>query len=90
MVIVKEAFRVLLTVTFTMNVPAIPLAVSVDAVARPLVFVSMGADEANEPLAPFVPAVTVNVTLTPLTGLPAVSLTRICKAVGKAVLIFVL
>jgi hypothetical protein len=69
----------------TLNAPGWEFATSVGAVAMPLAFVVAVAvdDPLNAPPGPEVGA--VNVTMTPLTGLPAASSTVACKAVAKAV-----
>jgi hypothetical protein len=69
--------------------PAVLFAVNVGAVATPLalvVTVAVPLPPANVPLAPFVAAVTVNVTETPLTPFPPLSATVACKE-ANAVLI---
>ena len=68
-----------------------PLAVNVDVVAIPLEFVvALRVAElfANVPLAPLPGA--VNVTVTPLTGLPPASFTVACSAVANAALMVAL
>ena len=68
--------------------PVVPLAVNVGAIATPDAFVvamAVRAPPVNVPLAPVLGA--VNVTVTPLTGLPPASFTVACSAVAKAVLI---
>jgi len=65
--------------------PTIAFAVNVEAVAIPLVFVlsvSLLVPLLKAPLAPVAGA--VNVTETPLTGLPSLSMTVACSAVAKA------
>ena len=66
------------------------MAVSAGAVATPLAFVTAvaEAEEPNAALAPLDGA--VNVTVTPLIGLPPVSFTVACSAVANAVLMVAL
>ena len=66
------------------------LAVKALAVAMPLALVTAVFATAKAPLAPLTAAFTVNVTVTPLTGLPPASLTVACNGDAKAVLIGVL
>ena len=61
------------------------MAVSAEAVAWPLALVTAVADPPKVALAPLDGA--VNVTVTPLTGLPPASFTVACSAVAKALLI---
>jgi hypothetical protein len=61
-------------VAATLYEPGVPFAVNTAAVATPLVFVvAVFTPPANVPLAP--DPGTVNVTITPLTGLPKASVT---------------
>ena len=70
--------------------PAWVLAVNVGAVAVPVASVATIAvrEPLNDPLAPLEGA--VNVTFTPTTGLPPLSLTRVEKAAEKADVTWVL
>ena len=70
----------------TVNWPGTELAVSTVAVAMPFwpVAARTVPDELNAPPAPVAPGVTVNVTLTPDTGAPVLSVTVTASAVGNA------
>src|SRR5437764_3032749 len=75
------------TLAVTVKLPALPLAMSIGEVARPLVLVTAVAVSDPPKLAPAPLAGVVNVTGTPFSGLLPASMTVACRRLAKAVLL---